>query len=260
MEYTVVLGIDKKTLESLKVVWPTWKKHKPSLLDNRFVIFHNYATESEIRDVVGSIDVKFVHWPPHGVSYPRDGLTKWSNPQRAKMLAGFVHVPAEHVETPYWLKLDVDVVATSKDNWVQSEWFDYNPSIIAPAWSYSKPANQMLLLDEWVAKHRPSIFNGTPPLDIRPVPGSDLVSHPRVCSWCAFFATEFTKVCSFAAQTTIGHGQLPVDSQDGFMFYVARRAGFSIHTVAMKKYGWCVRGNLGAVHETAAKVLAETEA
>lgn len=265
MNFTVVLGIDEKTIESLRLVWPTWKRFKPSLLERPFVIFYNGVTELDIWNIIATppVDVKFVPWPPRGVEYPRDGLTKWTNSQRAMMLAGFVHVPAAMVDTPYWLKLDLDVVATGMDDWVDPTWFDQvvdserpgPPAIIAPGWNYSKPAQQMLVLDEWAACAKPWFFDGTPPLDLRPEPGSNIVRHQRICSWCAFFHTTFTIECSHAATQSCGRAQIPVDSQDGYAFYCAHRGGFSIRRVPMKQYGWRVRHSVNAVRDTVQEIM-----
>ena len=256
MEFTTVLGIDKKTIEYLRVSWPTWAKHKPSLLERPFVIFYDGVDPLEIDRIVKLPRCKLVEWPPYGVSYPRSGNDKWSNPQRAKMLAGFVHVPHRHISTPYWFKIDVDSLATGMDDWVQPSWFDGNPSVIASCWNYTKPAHQMLFLDNWVARMRPSIFENTEPLRLVPNPGSDLVRHKRIASWCAFFNTEFSRLASQVAEQHCGRGQIPVDSQDGYHYYLAERCGFTIRYVSMKKFGWTNRSSFQSVKECAAEILA----
>lgn len=260
-DFTVVLGIDQKTIEYLRLVWPLWRKHKPSLLNRQFLIFINGVTREQVLDILYSPEdlveearrIGFVEWPPPGVQYIRENPTKWTQPQRAMMLAGFVHVPAVHVRTPYWFKIDVDSFPTGQDRWIDPEWFDGFPSIIAPGWNYTKPADQMLRLDDWVARHKEhptmNLFRGTEPLNLRPNPDSDLVRHPRIASWCSFYSTAFSQICSRAAEETCGPGQLPVDSQDGFMFYVAKRAGFTIRTVNMKRYGWQNRSGLNSVKQ-----------
>jgi hypothetical protein len=176
-------------------------------------------------------------WPER----PAAVFDKWSNPQRYMMLSGFVHVPALcQIETPYWLKLDLDAVATGHDDWVDPSWFKDNPAIVSQPWGYTKPADQMLKLDQWVdryAEHLPILAN-QPPLNLVPKEGSSLVKHPRIISWCGFFSTGFTSLCSAMASTTCGRGRLPVPSQDGFMFYAAKRAGLPIHIAQMKSRGF----------------------
>lgn len=240
-DFSVVIGVDRRTLDCLRLVLPTWQRQKPSLYARPWHIFYDSSqvNPDEIRAAAPiPTGADFVAWPPAGVAYVRDGLTKWANPQRAKMLAGFVHVPAMVVQTPYWLKIDLDVVAVGCDGWIDPDWFDGNPSIIAPSWGYTKPPDQMQKLDAWVEKYEPLFLRSTEPLNLIPTPGADTLPHSRICSWCAFFSTEFTKICSYYATQTLGLGQIPVDSQDGFHFYCAKRAGFSIRVIRPKKHGW----------------------
>lgn len=260
MDYTVVLGVDRHTIELFRLVFPTWVKYKTSLFDQPWLIFYDGIDQREIENIIKDDfdhdDVQFVKWPPLGIEYPRDNLTKWTSSQRAKMLAGFVHVPASHVKTPYWLKLDLDVVATGMSDWVQDNWFDGNPSIIAPGWSYSKPPDCMLKLDRWADRSQPQFLHDTEPLNLIPNEGSDKVCHSRICSWCAFFSTEFTKLISRAASNSCGWCQLPIDSQDGVMWYCAYRGGFTIRTFQPKKFGWKLRHSLGTVRTTVGEVMA----
>lgn len=239
-DYTLVVGVDRKHLYQLSHTWPTWRKHKPSLLNVPMVAFYD-AQQLECSDVVGVIDhplLRTVPWTPEVERYGTGG-DKWSNPQRAKMLAGFVHVPPEHVLSRYWLKLDTDVVATGTDDWIDDGWFEGAPAIVSQRWTFTKPADQMLKLDEWASKEELNwTFGNTSPLNLAPVPGSGRVSHPRIISWCGFFNTMFTQWCSSLAVATTGKGMLPVPSQDGFLWYVAARLDLGIERKNFKKLGW----------------------
>lgn len=245
-DFTVCLGVDEKTLRQLEFSMPTWRRHKPSLFRRRFLVFYDRASvyPEQVRLVMGSgVSYELVEWPPPDVSYRDTSSDKWGNAQRAKMLSGFVHVPAKYVTTPYWLKIDTDVMAESEDNWVHDSWFGgaVRPAIIAPAWNFTKPPDQMLKLDEWVAAFAADMpeLAIEPPLDIRPTdPSADRVGHRRICSWCAFFGTEFTQIMAAWASSTCGEGKMPVPSQDGFAFYTAKRLGLPIIPVQMKHRGW----------------------
>jgi hypothetical protein len=259
MDFSVVLGIDRKTIEMLRLVFPTWRKHKPSLLHRRFVIFYNGVSQQEIRDIIGypiadqdALNATLVEWA-EGIQYPGDASDKWSNPQRAKMLAGFVHVPAAFVTTPYWLKLDLDVVAADRNHWVDPLWFNGNPSIIAPGWGYTKPPHSIMQLDAW-ANGLPQ-FDGTPRMNLIPNPGSDKVIHPRICSWCAFFNTEFTKYCARLAADSCGEGMLPIPSQDTYHWYCAERLKFVIRTVRMKRFGWKLCSSMNSINDAVKAVM-----
>ena len=239
--YTLVLGIDARHLKQLRLTWPTWARHKPSLLKVPMLVFYDREQVSprEIRETVNHPNLLSAPWPMDQVEYPADDGTKWGSQQRYKMLSGFVHVPASLVSTPYWLKLDT-VVATGKDDWIDERWFEGSPAIVAHRWSFTKPAEQILELDRWTSYNSSRLpeLSQNPPLNLVPNPGSDRVGHNRIISWCGFFNTEFTRLCSGWAIDTIGPGLLPVPSQDGFMWYCAKRGNYPIIRVNMKDRGW----------------------
>jgi hypothetical protein len=195
--------------------------------------------ESDVKAVIKR-EAALVPWPPDGVKYVGDPKDKWTNPQRAKMLAGFVHVTAMVVSTDYWLKLDTDVVATGEPDWVKGSWFDDAPAIVCHRWGFTRPPDQMLRLDMWVQENQAKVglLTRKPPLQLIPEPGADRLRHGRIISWCGFFCTAMTKYASQAATAVCGQGQMPVPSQDGYIWYVAKRLGLTIHTPNMKKLGW----------------------
>ena len=245
IDYTTVVGVDVKHLRQLAWVWPTWKRHKPSLLDHPMIIFRDreWGSEVEVRRVVDHPDLKVYPWPMEGVYYEGGGENKWSGSQRYRMLAGFVYVPAMFVKTPYWLKLDTDTIAEGQDDWIDPEWFKDKPAIVSAPWSFTKPPDQMMKLDQWVRQHEltgllPIDLTFAEPLNLIPKPGASRIGHKRIISWCAFFHTGFTQGCAGAAHATCGPYQLPVPSQDGYLWYVAKRLGLGIVRTGMKSRGW----------------------
>ncbi len=240
-DFTTVVGVDAKHLDQLRITFPTWKRHKPGLLERPMLVFFDYmqVADWQVRSVVDHPDLRIHPWPGEGIKYEGIPGDKWNDPQRYKMLAGFVYVPGYLVDTPYWLKLDVDTVATGRDDWIDSEWFADEPAFISHPWGFTKPADQMVKLDEWVDRNREELpeLAGESPLDIVPKPGWSRVRHKRIISWCAFFNTEFTRRCA-ASAAVCGPFQLPVPSQDGFMFYVAKRLNKGIVRANMKRCGW----------------------
>lgn len=244
-DYTVVIAVDEKHVSELELVWPNWCEKKPSIRDRPIIVILDDQLSSDAFVRAENVFQKhssknlmtIVFWPGvlrKEIAYENDPSTRFGNAQRYRMLSSFVHVPAMCVETPYWLKLDLDAVATGIDDWIQEEWFEGSPAIIASGWGYTKPANQMLELDKWAE----NIAFRSEPLNLAPEPGSSLVRHSRIISWCGFFSTGFTKYCSEMATMTCGLGKLPCPSQDGFMWYVAQRSGLKINTVRMKNFGW----------------------
>lgn len=246
--FTIVLGVDAGHLKKLSLVLPTWAKHKPSLLKVPWVVFYDrdQINPLELNDIFrgwypGVVNLSLVPWPPQDVTYSSDeSIGRFGNSQRYKMLSGFVHIPAQFVTTKYWLKIDLDVVATGHDDWIDPAWFEGGPAIVSPSWPYSKPPFQMMILDQWVARNKNDLgcWAEFPDLDLIPLPGSSILRHKRIISWCAFFLTEFTRRCSESAEKTCGKGLLPVKSQDGFIWYLAKRSNQGIVTPNMKRLGW----------------------
>jgi hypothetical protein len=197
--------------------------------------------ENDISRVLGRADVYFLDWDAAcATQYVGDPKDKWTNPQRAKMLSGFVYGTSLRVKTPYWLKLDTDVVATGTSDWISPDWFKDDPVIVSHPWAFTKPPDQLIQLDRWVDdnSHKLHQLHDKPPLNLHPEPGSDRVGHKRIISWCAFFKTSFTESCVEWAHSTCGWGHMPVPSQDGFMWYCAKRMKLLIIRTQMKKRGW----------------------
>ncbi len=239
-DYTTVVGVDAKHLRQLALVWPTWRRHKPSLLERPMIAFFDdqEVRDWQVRAVVDHPALRLYPWPGRATKYEGVPGDKWNDPQRHKMLAGFVYVPAAFVDTPYWLKLDVDTVATGQDNWIDPARFEGRPAIVSHPWGFTKPADQMARLDEWVAENEgelPELASHSP-LELHPKPGWSRLRHRRIISWCAFFDTMFTRKCS-AFASICGTDQLPVPSQDGFLWYCAKRMGEGIVRTNMK-LGW----------------------
>jgi len=241
VDFTTVCGVDSKHFQQLCWTWPTWKKWKPNILEMPMLIFRESSVpESQIRANIDHPELMVVEWPPESATYSGDTDSKWYHPQRYKMLSGFVHVPALYVETPYWLKLDTDVVANHTPDWIDEDWFRDDPAIIAHRWGYTKPPNQMELLDNWVRENQDQMpwLSLKEPLHLYPEPNATRVSHARIISFCGFFQTKFSQHCSTIAERVCGIGQLPVPSQDGFHWYAAKRIGYKIIRTNMKSRGW----------------------
>ena len=260
-EYTLVIGTDDNHFAQLCLVWPTWIKHKPDLLKQPLVIFYDRDSTlsvSQIQRAIKHPQLRIVEWPDDAsIRYVGDPHSKWYHPQRYKMLAGFVHVPARMVSTPYWLKIDTDVVATGVPDWIDTRWFDNVPSIVAHRWFMTKPPNQMDLLDKWVDANRQEmlVLSTNPPLNLHPEEGADKIQHKRIISWCGFFNTVMTRYASKLAEQTCGPGQLPVPSQDGYLWYIASRMKTPIVRTNMKSLGWEWWSTMGNVRQAVDRSL-----
>ena len=259
--WTLLIGLDSKHFEQLKLVIPTWKKYKPSLFEKKWVVFHDDSVNvNEIHAFLLYYGIKGYYlcsWPPEGVEYDGDPNSKWTQPQRSKMLSGFVHIAAEYVKTPYWLKIDTDSTASGNDDWIEPYWFENDPAIISHPWGFSKPANQMMELDKWVENNpdKLSALRDHPPLRLEPNQGSSRLRHKRIISWVGFFNTHFTEICSCYAEMTCGIGKLPVNSQDGFMWYVAKRFECGIVRANMKSRGFVHRSSMRGIQQAVEEAM-----
>lgn len=256
-DYSLVLGVDPDHLPHLDLVLPTWTRHKPSVLNRPVFVFFppELMGASDIRSRLP--EARCIPWEPRDEYGDFESLGKWGRPQRYRMLAGFVHVPPAVVQTKYWLKLDLDVIADGPDDWIDPEWFRDDPAIVSHPWGYTKPADQMLQLDAWVDQYAGPLnwmLSGREPLRLSPAPGSDIVRHKRIISWCGFFNRHFSKACSGAADMTVGRTLLPVPSQDGFHWYCATRAGLTVRRENMKSRGWIHRSSLSGIRQSIAEL------
>jgi len=204
ISFTTVVGVDREHLQELKLTWPTWRRHKPSLLRHPMLAFFDASqvSESEVRGILDHPDLLTVPWPWWGeVEWP-EGEDKWTHRQRHKMLAGFVYC-SKLIDSKYILKLDTDAVATGQDDWIDWSWFDDLPAIVAHPWGYTKPPRAISKLQLW-AVQIPELGGKRTVL-----PGLEyhvtLVRHPRIISWCGFFRTDFTRRCAKLA-SKVGEG------------------------------------------------------
>jgi len=268
IDYTVIVGLDARHLEQLKLVWPTWKRHKLGTVGTVPMIAFYDKDQLDSSDIYQAIDhpnLKLVPWPPKDITYAGDNSDKWSNPQRHKMLAGFVYVPALYVKTPYFLKIDTDALATGVPDWIDTDWFNDQPAIITSPWGFTRPPDQMLVLDAWIERSTGIIkctrndmiqsIQNTEPLRLVPEPGAGRVMHSRIISQCGFFNTKFNRSVAELSNATCGHYQLPVASQDGVLWYLSKRINKKIVRVRMKNFGWEMWSAFSNIKRRAAEIM-----
>jgi hypothetical protein len=275
IDFTTVLGVDAKTLEQLVVSAPTWRKYRPEMFARPFLVFYD-STEvalSKLRETLLSLG--FGESPVRAVSWPIVGRQPYAN-QREKMLTGFCHV-SRFVQTPWWLKVDTDAIALKPSDWAPAEWFepddsieydpeadrpdyllglDYDPRynvIISSPWGYTKPGDQMAALDDWA--DGVDILAPYPRLDVPFTPGARRARHPRIASYVSFYRADWTRFASDIARHYCGFDKIPVPSQDGYHFYIAKRRGDRILRANMKRRGWTNCPRIAGLRATAARAL-----
>jgi hypothetical protein len=224
-DFTTVCAVDARTVDQLHMVWPTWRRHKPELLDHSMVL----VCDGEVPDWE-----RRLAWLDH----PNRLIIPWKWPygrhdvtQRERMLTAFVHVPPRVVCTSYWLKLDTDAVASNPTAWIEEEWFRDTPAIVAAPWGYTKPAHFLTALEAWANAH-PGLSD-TFPLNLDIDPQRETYRHRRIGSWIAFINTTWS-----ATVAAYAPDRLPVPSQDTYHWYCATRMGRTVRRVQFKALGW----------------------
>ncbi|MCZ2344462.1 MAG: class I SAM-dependent methyltransferase [Bacteroidales bacterium] len=226
--FTTVVGVDRDHLAEWRLTWPTWKRHHRLLLDHPLLVVcdgdRSVADWQQSLQFLGHPQLRVTTWTQVGVT------------QREKMLTGLTLAPAQHVQTPWLLKLDTDAVATGPSDWPVPAWFQSHPGgsvpvLVAPPWGYTRPSTTIDRLEEW-ADQIPEL-NSFPRLNIPPAQTGDRRHHPRITSWCAFIRTDWLR-----AITRLSPERLPVPSHDTFLWYCAARCQEFIRKIRMTHQGW----------------------
>lgn len=252
-DVTLVLGIDAKTVEQLKVSWPTWRRNRAELWDWPWVVFYDHSQlrqESVVELVDGVMakrgEVTLVPWPYADAPEYES--------QREKMLTGHVFVPADWVRTPWHMKLDTDALARPHAKWIEPQWFTGVDDYISPRWGYTKGHDFLGRLDRWAAQAEVGVWRNPPP-----VTGFDpqalRVGHARMCSWCSYYRTTFTQAVASLCNILGPQYKLPVPSQDTTAWYVAERLGRFKRIENMKSRGWSNHARIDELRRVAAEIM-----
>ncbi len=278
-DITLVLGIDAKTIEQLRISWPTWKKHRaaasqPNMWDWPLILFFD-------RDQVNASDAyrlvrmdmdwqgptEIVAWPPPTVQ------NSLYESQRERMLTGHVYIPALLCQTLYHMKLDTDALARPHEKWIEPQWFDkggpygtWRPAYVAPKWNYTKGAGWLGRLEDWGDGALGAEVPINPPLQVNAPLGcrswpnysatAKRVGHSRMCSWCSYYSTDFTKTAAMILAKSCGEYKLPIPSQDTTMWYIAERCKLHKQIVGMKSRGWSNHPRVDELRRIAAEIMA----
>ena len=228
-DVTLLVGVDSSHLHEWSQTWPTWRQHKPHLLEMPLVVFYDekQVTPEQIRQVCNHPNAILIAWD---LSAARS--------QREKMLSGFVHTAAKYVHTPWHLKLDTDLIAVGSASWVDASWLQADehgrlPAFAAPQWGYTKPRYLMDVLDDW--GDETAALRQYSRLNLSYSSASNKVRHPRISSHIFFGNTAWVRD---VAAWLPADGRLPVPSHDSFLFYCAARRRDHYVRFGMKGLGW----------------------
>lgn len=204
-QFSIVTGCTPDYLPKLKWSLPTWCQ-KPQFAGKKLIVFHHGFDDAE--KAFGWIrkyfkDLQLVRWT----------MKECAN-QRELMLSSFV-LGVNHVQTPYYVKIDADTYFTDRRDVFDADDFKY--SVVSHRWGYTKPG-------WWVNK-----------LDGKPYDEKckDRHHQPRIQSICCLHNTEFVR--KIAQQWP---DRLPVPSHDTVVWWCADRwSGYSWLGKNLGKYG-----------------------
>lgn len=260
-EITVVVCLDQRTRRFFEKSLPVWAAYRPELFKAHWLIvsdcqmagLHEHAAREDPRGAerpvahitaalksAGVASVQHATWAPH----------QQYETQRERMLTAFVLEPPKHVQTDWWLKVDVD--ALPHDNsmpWFDETWTHPQAEhvMVGAKWGYTKPKHQMEQLDKWAARH-PQLKHYEP-LNLPYDPDSNKCKHARIASWICLLKTEFTREAAALARTgSEERDRIPVPSQDGYHWYIAALRKQPIIRTNWKRRGW---GNYSNEHRHA---------
>jgi hypothetical protein len=258
-DFTVVVGIDRRSAEQLMVSHVTWWKLRNELWQKPWLIFWDDSPdtglrESEIQRIAQTLDIKNARF------------VRWNGPyasQREKMVSGHVFVPAEHCQTDWFMKIDTDAIAVANtETWPDPAWFSGEFCMIASSWGYTKAKGGGPLGDDiraWcdaLEEFGDQAFK-QPRLELSAhisSSGSKIIMR-RMASWICFHHTPWVQSMAEKFSSYCGRRRLPVPSHDTSLWYAAERSKQKYHLQKMNRYGWAVRNGLKAVRRETAKVL-----
>lgn len=232
-DFTTVVALDAAHLDSFAGVLPTWHRHRPELMSRPWLIICDGQggdarrwRRQLCRLSLPSYELAIWDWPN------RDDTEFAGMTQRERMLTSFVRVPPLMVTTPYWLKIDTDVVATERvEPFPDPEWFADMPVAVANPWGYTKPRHWIYNLEEW-ATTVPGLAECAP-LRLPPLEqGGEVLRHKRIASAVCFVDTIWSRLAD-----DLCPGRLPVPSQDTYYYYIAAKRRDLIRRLRFKSHG-----------------------
>jgi hypothetical protein len=235
-ELTTAIAVDREHLAELREVWPTWQRWHPEITENQTIV---------ISDNGYDLPMSCQHVTNYLASYA--GQT-----QRDRMLGSLLFTAPNLIETPYWLKIDCDTIATGPGPPL-TDFIEGVESIAASPWPYSKPVDSITRLNDWYGA-----VTGEPPLEgvqYRPEGHSrerERAYYPRVIGWITIVNTAFSRR---VAEFLVNHPP-PFISHDTLLWYLAERWGTPAKKIKFRNFGWDHRLGLRSIKERVNEVMA----
>lgn len=229
-DITIVTAVNPEYAEKYRANFDKWMC-TPGLKEQKFLVFVNGFKNASDRQFVEHPNVKVIRW-----RYPFNDATK-----RETMLAAFVLGVAEHVKTPYWMKLDADSYPIVPE-WKWPDFQEY--TVTSHKWGYSKIKGEPDGVEHWFNR-LDRVFSPKKPFFKRTFePNERKISHRpgnrdgipmRYASFCHIEKTEFTQRIAAVVKEKC-EGRLPIPSQDTLSWYCATLWNEPVKLMNMKEW------------------------
>jgi hypothetical protein len=230
-DLTIVTAVNPAYADKCRANLTKWLQ-TPGLKERKFIVFVNGFTHPRDRAFLNHPQVQIVRWHyPHAASV------------RETMLAAFVMGTAEHVKTPYWMKLDCDTRPT-EGRFDAPEY--RNAAITSHSWGYTKMKCDDNVSDHWF--NRMDRLFATPEtklfhVELSPEKDKKVTHRPgnphnipmRFASFAHIQQTEFTKRVANEIKAKSA-GKLPIPSHDTLTWYFAALWKEKMNLVNMKEW------------------------
>lgn len=244
---TVVAAVDRARLPALEASWQTWLKLRPEFRQlPKLIVF-------DATDGLTSGDLAtFRETPATRLLSRRSPRPRTSSGDDVRL---FLDVAASEVKTPWFLKLDPEVIAVRDDPWLDRQWFAQDdqgrlPAFIGSAQPHWSSARELNALDDWGdSVESLKTFSRLLPADSAT---TATVPFMGVATWCFFGNTDWTRhIAELAADRP------SVSSDDLYLHYFATRHRDYFVRARMTDWGWQRISNPRALRRRVAETLGE---
>lgn len=227
MEFTLVSAVTPDYLPKLRLTYQTWARKKQFRGRELIIFCSGFNNPLEEIDLGGQdFKLRVIPWE-----------MKEYHTKRELILSSFVLGSAVAVSSPYWVKLDCDVVFTSDRDIFGDNDFDYDLS--SQRWGYTKPAYWIDELNKWAE----SLDLPGEPLLLEKNFNLKSIGHKRIISRVCLHKSDFVKECA-----EIAGDRLPIPSHDTYLWYMAERLPHRRWKASnLMKSGWSHRCTTGGV-------------
>lgn len=223
-DFTTVVGIDEEHYEEWLIARESFERLAPRVLNRLLFLVDEEFWSSEVLKELSQSAKQYLMVPVP----PSDA------PQRARMLTALTTMPHEHIDTPWFLKLDTDAVAVG-DIRIPQAVVSGDMVLAAPKWGYTKPATMMTTLAEWTLLI-PEFYGQERRLPEYRVDGLK-AKYPRIISYFCWVNTAWSKEIN---ERYLPDGKLPVPSQDTFLWHMTRIREEPALRLSGPDRDWCV--------------------